>query len=304
MMTIRFCSVGCIALVCALTLTSTAGVPQRGERGPAPKPKAPETQVEKKEVVVPISNIRPLADAAKILQAKFGVPISYEDAPWENQADIIRTKDIPGQKDSERLNPDLLAPAVATLELRLTTDAKTKAVLQTPSETLQAVLDQHAERGNPGRFRLINLGQFGLSVVATQARNREGALVAVTSPLDAIVSFPDEERTTYDTVRLIGTAIGSATGQPVGVDLSGLPREQVIRIGAKAETARDVLARALRSIQFADPRIKAVIPKRSWRLLYDPKLHRYGLYLETVHFELAGNASPSTVVVNWPPPAK
>ena len=67
-------------------------------------------------------------------------------------------------------------------------------------ETLmQAVLDTHRLRRNPGEFKTV-VFDGGLSIVPERFDDANGRVINHLAPLDARVSFPEEERTISETL--------------------------------------------------------------------------------------------------------
>jgi hypothetical protein len=188
---------------------------------------------------------------------------------------------------------------------------------------LTAVLADYKNKQLPGSFIYSYLGKveeggFGWIVLPDRFRDAAGNWVEPRRVLDYPVSFPVEERTTAATFQLITQLVSKASGQQVqfkklaseanwtggttNLKPVDLPAKQFVRLGATNETARSVIAKALRNIERGDPRTAAPIPQRAWRLLYS--IDARGYFLDVVEvrkesYRPDGNASGSRVV-NWP----
>jgi hypothetical protein len=149
----------------------------------------------------------------------------------------------------------------------------------------QAAAD-HLKRGNPGVFRVLDLGSYGFSLVPVEARDKEGVVKEAVLPLDAVISFPEETRSPDATLALIAKKIGEAAGRPIGA-MGSFTRGEGVRMGAKAESARDVLIRMFGSFmrmgQGALPEGYAALTRsRTWRLNYNVESGGHILYVEAV----------------------
>jgi hypothetical protein len=258
-----------------------------------------------------------MKEAAKRISRAFGVPISYEDPPWLWVDDSIPWIDTPealgNPSARSRANANFRVPRPGSLEMQLPIDwAKDRNESATQAAT--AAVSQHTTQGNPGRFSIVTLSNFGMSIVPIQARNSTGSLVDVHSPLDARISFPESERKAFETLQLIGSLASAASpGSKIQVDVTagGLPfpplEQGVITVGAQNEVARDVLARALRETNYGPKDVG--VAKLSWNLLYDISTKTYKLSFSTVTRDLI-STGPGIVhgaddmpqeVVRWAP---
>ena len=253
-------------------------------------------QASNSEVAVSVEGPRPLAEAAKLLELKLGVGVSYEDVPLVYSGDYARASNTSwgrkyGDDHAEFKAANPFGFTGGTLQIRFQTDTRTRQPIAPASRLLQDVIDQHSTRNNPGEFRLATLGN-DFSIVPTAARDRNGKMVAVRSPLDFPISFPVAERTGMETLRIICDAVTMASGYRVGVGSIPLNmmRNTVVRLGVNGELARDVLVKMLEGLRWSDPRTLGPISKLSWQLLYGLEAHDiergfYALNLEAVERE-------------------
>ena len=235
----------------------------------------------------------PLREAAKRISRAFGVPISYEDEKWSWIGDLMPWADTPqaAKNPSARLptDADFRVPAFASLESRVLVDWRQDALVSTGT-VLKNVVEEHIKRGNPGKFKIVNLGESGFSIVPTEVRNGSGVFVAVQSPLDARISFPVEERKVIDALVLIGNLVSQASGERIVVNTTAAgamipPFENgVTGIGAQNETARDVLSKVLRTMVYGTYDIGP--PKFSWTLRYENVSGAYHLSFNAVTRDL------------------
>ena len=231
------------------------------------------------EVTLSVEGPRPLAEAAKLLELKLGVGVSYEDVPLVYSGDYARASDTSwgrkygdDHKEFKTVNP--ISFIGGTLQIQFQIDPRTTKPIASASRLLQDVIDQHSARKNPGEFTLATVSN-DFSIVPTAARDRSGKMVAVRSPLDFPISFPVAERTGMETLRIFCDAVTMASGYRVGVGTIPLNmlRNTVVRLGANGELARDVLVKMLQELSWSDPRTLGPIPKLSWQLLYGLEAH-------------------------------
>jgi hypothetical protein len=206
----------------------------------------------------------------EILEGKHGAIITYEDPPYVHETEIV-DHTIPEYKQANPFGHRALSPKGGSLEITY----QTPAGLARSDEIrylIQKLLDTHAERNNPGRFRLQQEGEI-FHIIPTHAKNIAGTLVSVKSILDTTISFPEQERSVLDTLELITNAVSQARG--IKFVISTVPRKLLHRTssrqGATNEKARDVLVRTL----------KATNTKLSWRLFYG---HGWKWYVLNVHW--------------------
>ena len=157
---------------------------------------AQSTQVSQTQV-----SARPFRDVALILEHRYATPVTYEEliAGWPGDMEI-RTGargPVAFAKGGAFGLPEELTPA------------------RTPKldeSSLQTALD-FVLRLNPDgpRFRILK-SRYGLHIIPDTVRNREGAIVQASSPLDAVVSVPEEQRLPSAHVRAICAAVKAATG--------------------------------------------------------------------------------------------
>lgn len=240
-------------------------------------------------LVISVSDPRPLAQAAQVLQSKLGVAISYEDIAWAYEREFARAADTPWGKDIARVNPRFRAviPVGGSLEIGIPIDRVSKKPIAPVGNILQDLIDGHKARGNPGEFRLVTLGT-DFSIVPSAARDRTGTMISERSPLDLPISFPEAERSGLETLKAICEAITIASGQNVrlGTIPLNLFTNTMVQLGANSQKARDVVVKAFRDLRWTDPGNLGQISKLSWRLLYGPEERDYILNVRGVEREV------------------
>jgi hypothetical protein len=280
---------------------------------------------------------RPMLEIVDMLQKRTGRPISYEDPVWifegfkelqPNGQTITRAAEL--NRTPGSLNPnntarggkaqDILSMVRASFETKITVDARTHLLPEPVDGSIQNVFDRiltdYGKQQLPGAYIAGNLGEFGWAVVPQAFRDREGRFVTPSRILDAGISFPSETRSTEATFELIARSVQNATGQRVVLshqvseatasksatfEAVKFPRGQTVTIGANNETARRVIANALRTIQRGDARSQSDIPQRAWRLLYLHDRREYALDFVEVRQESynASGQSTGTKPMTW-----
>ena len=239
-----------------------------------------------------ISSPRPLESAALVLERKLGVPIAFEEATWLSNNDVVLASQLPGNQQVAAKVPNWKGPLVprqGTLSLRIPDAATLKTA--NPLVLIQDVLDSHRFNRNSGEYKVVEFGDHQYSIVPSRVEDATGRMVDALSPLDKRVSFSEEDRTVADTLKILYSQINVRT--PVAPrpaeSISSVPH---IKIGAKNEIARDVLARIVRSPGGT---------KTSWTLFYMPDLKVSFISLHMVVSEVtAANGSIQAVPLTWP----
>jgi len=194
-----------------------------------------------------VEGARPLAEAIEILVKKYGWQITYEDARYVHESDLVDKTDPNYLKNNPGTTRRALRPRPGRIDFTYPVTTKNPAgIPDNPGKVIQRLLDAHAAAGNPGIFGLKR--DFGIfHVLPIQTKNSAGQMVKVSSILDTRISFPEEERTGYQTLRVICETISKSTGTEVTVGT--IPLNFFIRYrsteGATNEPARNVLVRFL-----------------------------------------------------------
>jgi hypothetical protein len=262
----------------------------------------PVTQSAAAELRISITEGRPLAQAAALVQLNLGTAISYEDPPWIFSDDIVRAAETPWGAEILKTRPNFNAvvPKNGTVDVRIPMAANGRVALM-PEPAIQKLLDDHGQRNNPGKFRVQRLSDdYGFAIVPISARDANGRNGPVTSPLDSAVFFEEADRTGLEALNKLFEAVGQGhTGYKVEIGI--VPNhlaETRVRLGARGDIARDVLVKLLNTHQWSDSRNRGVIPKMSWRLFFEPKGKFFVFNLVTVQrqeLDPSGRTQKSTV---------
>ncbi len=214
---------------------------------------------------VSINDPWPLAQAAGILVARYGVPISYEDvsryAYSGDLADPVRyMSDHPGALTL----PSRTSGVTFVQEpLKMSYDPTVAAEPAEVGRVLQGVLQQHERNGNPGRFKMLETSA-GLVIVPTETRNESGVFVPDQSLLEARISFREMEGESRWVFEAFRDALRAATGKNIVMD--GMGGGLCDRVGARDEVAREVLIRLLKGYHPQSGLLGATSAQLTWNL--------------------------------------
>ena len=190
---------------------------------------------------IEVSDHRPLAAALEKLQALTGVPINYEDVPYENAADLedVSTPEQRLQHPGYRL----LVPRKGRIQA--TVDARPQASLSETAGSVHALLASYRAAGLPGDFQVEQANGM-IYVTPAKVLNRAGTLQEVQPRMDTVVTIPYAERTAIACVEEITRAVSAATGAKIAVGtFPFLAATKPVACGANREPARNVLAALL-----------------------------------------------------------
>jgi hypothetical protein len=211
-----------------------------------------------------VNDGHPVATAMEILEGRHKAIITYEDPLYVHETEIV-DRTIPEYKQANPFGRRALDPKGGSLEITYRMSPG-PVRLDEIRYVIQRVLDDHAERNNPGRFRLQQEGEI-FHVIPAQYRDSSGRLADARSILDTPISFPEEERSALETLKLIKNAVNKAGRIKIAIGTvpANFLHHKSSRQGATNEKARDVLVRTL----------KATNTKFSWQLFYAPgwKMH-------------------------------
>jgi hypothetical protein len=212
-----------------------------------------------------VNDPRPVAKAL----GGYGWITTYEDPPYIHQGDI---QDVTEQvrKDLHKYppgKPRVLGPKGGQINISYSVNPQTR-MPDKPAELIQRILDDHAKRGNPGVFRLMQTGQI-FHVVPAMVKNSQGQWVAQGSVLDVLITLPEQERAGMEMLAAICADVSETTRTKITVRTfpMNLFFNNRSRIGGASETAREVLLRFL----------KGMGRELSWALFYDPTDNLYAL---------------------------
>jgi hypothetical protein len=234
------------------------------------------------QVVIDISTHRPLAAALDSLQNQLGIPINYEDVPYQNPADL---EDVSNpEKRAKYPGFHLLVPRTGRVNGNIDLNGDAVAGIET-------LLGSYRANGLPGDFRAERANGM-IYVSATKVRTVAGTVVDVASPFNTVIAVPEENRSISKTIVFILDSVYKASGTHIALgDLHFYPG-QTITFGAPQAPARDILAALF---------TKAARSVPCYRLLYGPRTG-YMLNIQRV-LAASGPANAGSPVPSKPAPA-
>jgi hypothetical protein len=231
-----------IASLCACSLTQNLASAQSATTNAPPSP-------------ITVRAGAPLAQVLSQLQHALLSPISYEDVPFENAADVA--------------SPAVRASGTPDIALTVTFGGTDN----TPYNATQTALQAYKNAGLPGTYNIVQNSGW-VSVVPTQVTGSDGGAKAVVPLMSRLVTFPSATRKGNDTLQLIVDAIAQESG--ANVILLNTPfwlgGSETVTVGASGEPAGEVIQSVAKS--FNRP--------MSYQCLYVPSLKTYYLNVTIV----------------------
>ncbi len=222
------------------------------------------------ELVVQVDHGRALSEVADQLEKRFGVVVTYEDAPWVAASDIADVTQLViranGPGKAAPPGP-VLVPRNAVLDFSYPLDPASGRPRDF-SALIDAMLASYDAGGNPGQFRVENDGNF-YHLIPARVQAPDSKWRDVAPPLSTRIDLPDEERTIDDTLDLVMAQINRSSEFRVtwGWYPLNLFVHTKVRFAANGVPARDVIRGLLR-----------LVPNRmTWRLNFDPMDRFYAL---------------------------
>ena len=254
-----------LALACAMSICVCSCGSQTAQKRPI--------QVSDSTAVLEVDDPRPLMAAAEAIEEEYGIQINYEDPPFRFAGDA---RDVTEQVSRSPGKGRVLVPrgGPVYLSFRVKRSGHGTYVPVDAEAVLKALIQEHQDRGHPGRFRVIR-SAHGFDVIPTQVADSTGALVSIQPVLDETISFPEQERPLGETVKLIADLVSQSSGVRVRTcGLLSLKQTPRARLGATQMSAREALRSAL---DLSGERL-------GWHLLYDhgPRGQQYCLNLRRV----------------------
>jgi hypothetical protein len=148
---------------------------------------------------------RPLAEAAKLLEQKYGKAITYEDPP----SMFIPYKTLPGLPLPELPHFRMFLPD---------TPAKIDAAL------MEKIVADYQHQTNGAQFKVLT-SRWGLHIIPVRIRDGSGRWVQAVSPLEARIDVPMASRTPLDHFNAICAAVTRVSGIQIHASASYLNEE-------------------------------------------------------------------------------
>jgi hypothetical protein len=209
-------------------------------------------------ISVSVNDPRPLANAAERLEQVLGVPINYEDAPYEHPADMTDVTSSVARNAPPNAKGLVMIPRGGALNVSVSAANKEAAAW--------ALVNAHAAAGYPGDYKVESAN--GVLYIAPTLNPK----------LSSNISFPFQERSAAEALNLIVGGCSKAGGVKIGIGmapLNALLMDRVM-IGASNEPARDVLARLFAGMSHAGGSMF------SYHVYFDPGLRYYMLNIHGV----------------------
>jgi hypothetical protein len=210
-----------------------------------------------------VEDPRPLVTAIRTLEAKYGWQINYEDPPYNDPKDLV-DRTHPNYRGPHRA----IYPRDGRIEIHYFV-SPTTGKPESSAKLLEMLVDDHARRGNPGRFQVKVFDGLD-SVIPMQG-----------SILDTPITLEEKERTYGETLHAILQELSRVANTRVSGPAMTPVTFQRFSFSAKNEPARDVLIRLFKT---RDDR------QYCWHLLYGPG---WG-YALNLHSQPKQGASPKT----------
>ena len=147
-----------------------------------------------------ISSGRPLSEVSRLLESRFGTPVTYEDPVlWIWSGDIS-----PGENGWRGMIPKIRT---------LTLSAKLNPLLNKNLDflLLGKIVDAYNGQTDGTRFR-VSSSRWGLHIAPIQAHNSSGQLVTIKPIMDYRITIPVASRVPYMHFRTICEALTKSSG--------------------------------------------------------------------------------------------
>jgi len=204
---------------------------------------------------VSVNGPRSLMAALMEIQRISNIPISFEEPPYENPADVVKTTPAshPGLRPMLIARTSLNPVVVSLLGLNSTSD---------PIIFVGAVLDAYHKAGLPGRYKTVRR-QRGIDVVPIEVAGFSSSRKEVTPIMSRSLSFPYAERSGVETFQLIAEEMSKAAGRKIRLLHNPYSTGSSTRVSLSSEGSS--IADSLASLA-----AKIGIPDISYVLAYDP----------------------------------
>jgi hypothetical protein len=150
----------------------------------------------------PINSVRPLRDAAELLQSHYGQIVTYEESIILYRPDLA----VYGKNKNVKW---ALGPRRRLFSLAPVAGIWNASALDGP--LLSKVVNAYNQQNDGLHFR-TEISKLGLHIIPSRSRDENGADVTVSPLLDAQITVPVERRTIHDSLNVLAEAVSLATG--------------------------------------------------------------------------------------------
>ncbi len=237
--------------------------------------------------ILTVQDPRPLSAIGAAIEVRTGVPINYEDARYEHEADLQDVTDTimsPEQKAQARPGVRVIVPKGGTLTTSLSTDpAGPFPDFLSASTALNAALQAYHGSGAFSAKFAVSTRNGALFIKPTQIRDAAGENRDSTPVLDTAVTLEHRTRRGIETLDLLAKVLSTASGYRVEVGTVPLRAmiESQVTMGAEKEAAVSVLTRLLGSVAEASGG-KSDKPALSYAVFFDVKQRFYAINIHWV----------------------
>jgi hypothetical protein len=206
-----------------------------------------------------------LLEAIRTVRNEYGWSVSFESAPFYSKYDLV---DDTGPK-WRAAHPNARGVNRVAGGRFASTFAEFPDMSQPGAEeaTLEKIVADYNTSGNPGRYAVQKLDAGVYDIVPVAVKDEAGHDASVQPILDTRISIPIQQRSLYDTVKLILEQLSAKSGKkaivlgiPVNVFLNS-----VVTVGGENIPARTMLLNAFAATN------RPLI----WDLGYDPNVSTY-----------------------------
>ncbi len=202
---------------------------------------------------------RPLSDMLNRVQRLYNTPIDFEEVPYENPSEI---------RWSNMVTPKGVRPAFPVGGKLVVTLDKTDTNAYLATET---VIAAYTSAELPGLYQAIE-ENGRIDVIPKYTRGVDGTMREVPPIMSESVTLPSAERTVFQTLELMSSAVSKASGFTVHIMAAGIPENAMTDVTANGEPARDVLASITSKLGIT----------MAYQALYDPREKAYYVGLQPV----------------------
>lgn len=180
-------------------------------------------------ITIHVNTGRPIAEVLEGLQHHFRSPMTYEEAPFENQQELTKISILQGG-----IQKTLLVRPQVDFTIKLEVGDST------PFLAAQTVLGEYVAAGLPGVYRVVQQNNR-VDVIPVQVLSTNGTMRGVQPVMSSPITFPLATRSALDTIQLVVNGVASHSGAkilPLNLPFSPL---ETFELSAVGQSAGDVI---------------------------------------------------------------